>query len=439
MRSLGPKYMALWVGQTVSQFGTYVALITVPLLVLHIQEAAGNENTLDFAITYALETAPTLLVGLMGGVLLDRLHLRPVMITTDLLRACAFFYLAAQVGEYGVGTVFAMAFLVGSMTTLFDGALYAMIPSLVPKDRLSDANSFVTASIQANFAIGPLFGGFIAFAFAGPAVGLFINGVTFVISAWTLSYVGRVAHHRDFKDRAPFLDELKAGVKHIWEEPRLRVSTIAAAVPNFVIGFLEATFVVLAVVVFETETESQIGVLFFFMGLGGLIGALIAPQVTRVLGLGKAMVSGLGMAGVCLLLVMFTKYGLVAMLLLALFMFGISVINIPLATIRQIYAGEPMLGRVIAASRAIGWATLPVGALIGGWLGNTEDTYPWVARIFPVIILATAVWLFTTVIWTDTYGPQYEQGRHEATRADRRANDTKSEEEQPEGSASPTA
>jgi MFS family permease len=151
--------MALWVGQTISQFGTYVALLTVPLLVLHIQEASGTENTLDFAIAYALETAPTLLVGLIGGVILDRIHLRPMMVATDLLRACAFFYLAAQVGSYGVGTVFAMAFIIGSMTTLFDGALYAMIPALVPKNRLSDANSFVTASIQANFALGPLVAG----------------------------------------------------------------------------------------------------------------------------------------------------------------------------------------------------------------------------------------------------------------------------------------
>jgi MFS family permease len=161
--------MALWVGQTISQFGTYIAVLTVPLLVLYIQEAAGNENTLDFAIAYALETAPTLLVGLIGGVFLDRVHLRPVMIATDLLRACAFFYLAAGVGSYGVGTVFAMAFIVGSMTTLFDGALYAMIPALVPKDRLSEANSFVTASIQASFAFGPLVAGVLAFAFAGPA------------------------------------------------------------------------------------------------------------------------------------------------------------------------------------------------------------------------------------------------------------------------------
>jgi MFS family permease len=258
MRSLGPQYMALWIGQTISQFGTYVAVLTVPLLVLYIQEASGTENTLDFAIAYALETAPTLLVGLIGGVILDRIHLRPMMVATDLLRACAFFYLAARVGSYGVGTVFAMAFIIGSMTTLFDGALYAMIPALVPKKRLSDANSFVTASIQANFALGPLVAGVLAAAFAGPAVGLFVNGATFVISAWSLKYVGRVAHHAAMvATRSSFLDEFIAGLRRIWEEPRLRISTISAAVPNFVMGFIEATFVVLATIVLQTQTETE--------------------------------------------------------------------------------------------------------------------------------------------------------------------------------------
>jgi hypothetical protein len=71
-----------------------------------------------------------------------------------------------------------------------------------------------------------------------------------------------------------------------------------------------------------------------------------------------------------------------------------------------------MIGRVITASRAIGWATLPIGALVGGWLGSTGETYPWVARSFPVILVLTALWLFTTVVWKDTYGPGYG-GRHE--------------------------
>ena len=391
-------------------------LLTIPFLILHIQEASGTEGTLDFAIAYAVETAPTLLVGLVGGVLLDRWALRPVMVATDLARASAFFYLAATVGEYGTTTVFVMAFLVGSMTTLFDGALYSVIPALVPRDRLADANSFVAASQQANFALGPLVAGVIAVAvavaFAGPGLGLFLNGVTFLVSALSLRWVGRIKHHRDPNEaRAPFLTEASNGIHYIWSEPRLRITTRASAIPNFVMGFVEATFVILALVVLNVKTKTQIGILLFAMGVGGVFGALIAPHISRSLGLGRTLIVGMGIAGVGLFLVMFTNYGPLAIALQAFWMVGVSVINIPLATIRQHYAAESMLGRVITASRAIGWATLPIGALVGGWLGGDSSSYPWVARGFPVVLMATALWLYTTVIWSDTFGPDFESGR----------------------------
>ena len=409
LRSLGPRYFALWVGQTISQFGTYIAVLTIPLLVRHIQASQGKAlETLDFSIAYALEFAPTFLIGLAGGVLLDRLHLRPVMVATDLFRASAFFYLAAEVGSYGMGVVFAMAFVLGSMTTLFDGALYSMIPSIVPKDRLSDANSWVTASIQANFALGPLVAGIFAILFAGPEVGLFINGLTFVASAISLAWVGRVPHHRSAdEEKLGFFTEAANGVKYVFSEPRLRVTTIAAAIPNFVIGFVEATILVLAEVILLTRTDLEIGVLFSAMGVGGVIGALFAPRITRRLGLGRAMVVGMAVTGVLMFALMFTTYGPVAIALQAGWMVGVSVINVPLATIRQHYAKESMMGRVITASRAIGWATLPLGAVLGGWLGATPDTYPIVARSFPLLMLATAVWLTTTVVWTDTFGPDF--------------------------------
>jgi MFS family permease len=202
------------------------------------------------------------LVGLVGGVLLDRLSLRPVMVVTDLVRASAFFYLAASIGDYGLATVFVIAFLVGSMTTLFDGALYTLIPAIVPKERLSDANGFVAASQQANFALGPLVAGLFALATGDPALGLFVNGLTFVISAISLYWVGRVVHHRKPDDeRAPFFTEAANGIRYIWAEPRLRITTIAAAIPNFVIGFIEATFVVLAYLVLGTSTDVEVGVL----------------------------------------------------------------------------------------------------------------------------------------------------------------------------------
>jgi MFS family permease len=413
LTGLGPRYRALWIGQTISQFGTYIAFLTLPLLVKHIHETTGEGTTLDYAIAYALETAPTVLVGLVAGVLLDRLNLRPVMIATDLIRASAFFYLTANLDNYGIGTVFVVAFLIGSMTTLFDGALYTMIPALVPKERLAQANGFVAASQQANFALGPLTAGVLAFTTGGPALGLFINGVTFVVSAISLYWVGRVQHHRRPEDeRAAFLTEAANGIRFIWAEPRLRITTIAAIVPNFVVGFIEATFVVLAVVVLEAQTETEIGILLAALGVGGVVGALLAPRVIRSLGLGKTLVVGMGITGLGLFAVMFTRYGPLAIALQIGWMVGVSTINVPLATIRQHYAPPSMIGRVITASRAIGWATLPIGALVGGWLGSGENTYPWVARLFPLLLLATALWLFTTVVWTDTYGPGYG-GKHE--------------------------
>jgi hypothetical protein len=92
-------------------------------------------------------------------------------------------------------------------------------------------------------------------------------------------------------------------------------------------------------------------------------------------------------------------------------MVGVSLINVPLATIRQHYANDAMVGRVISASRAVGWATLPIGALVGGWLADIEENLPVVARTFPLLLIATAIWLFTNVVWSDSFGPHFE-GRH---------------------------
>jgi len=406
LTSLGPRYTALWVGQTISQFGTYVAFLTLPLLVLHIQEASGRSSTLDFSVTYALETAPTLLVGIVGGVLLDRWHLRPMMIATDLLRASGFFYLAATVGQYGIVTVFVMAFLVGSMTTLFDGALYALIPSLIPEERLSDGNGYVAAAQQAMFALGPLAAGILAATTGGPAVGLFVNGATFVVSAISLHWVGRVAHHRSPDDeRRAFLTEAANGLRYIWAEPRLRITTIAAAIPNFVMGFIEATIVVLAYWVLGAQTETEVGIILAAMGTGGVIGAFLAPRIARRVGVGKTLVIGMALTGLGMLAFMFTSFGLLTLALSVGWMIGVSVINVPLATIRQHYSAPSMMGRVISASRAIGWATLPLGALVGGWLGAGPDRFPWVARAFPLLMVGTALWLLTTVVWSDTFGP----------------------------------
>lgn len=68
---------------------------------------------------------------------------------------------------------------------------------------------------------------------------------------------------------------------------------------------------------------------------------------------------------------------------------------------------EPPCSLQRPTPRALGWATLPVGALVGGWLGSGgEDSYRTVAQTFPILIVGTAIWMFTTVVWRDSFGPR---------------------------------
>jgi predicted MFS family arabinose efflux permease len=164
-------------------------------------------------------------------------------------------------------------------------------------------------------------------------------------------------------------------------------------------------------VILAATNTAEIGVLVAAMGVGGIVGALIAPQAIRTVGLGRTMTYGMLVAGVLLLTVLFTSYGVIALALNVGWMIGVSLINVSLATIRQHYAEDNMLGRVVTVSRAIGWATLPLGALVGGWLGASEESLPMVARIFTAVLVVTALWLMTTVVWRDTFGPNFE-GRH---------------------------
>src|SRR5690606_30731534 len=190
MRSLGPRYRALWTGQSMAQFGTYVAFFSIPALIAFITE---KTNTLDYALAYALENIPIVLTGLVGGVLLDRSHLRPVIIATHLIRAAVFFYLSATASAetLEVGTILALAFVIGTMSTMFDGALYALLPNIVKKKDLPRANSLITATTQANFALAPLFAGVLTAVFARPSIGLFLSGLPCVAAPVSMHSVRR--------------------------------------------------------------------------------------------------------------------------------------------------------------------------------------------------------------------------------------------------------
>ncbi len=397
---LGRRFYALWGGQSVSQLGDYVAYLTVPAFVA---QTLTRQPTL-FGYIFTAETLPTLLFGFIGGALLDRVSLRPVLIASDVLRAIAFFVLAflAAGGHARVWMVVAIAFLVGSLAASFTSSLYAFLPSIVSQDLLASANSRLALSQQITFVLGPPIGGFVA-ATIGYTAAFTLNGLTFLVSAVAILLLGQVTD-RELGEPEGLLTEARQGFTFLWRDLRLRLASLGGSIVNFVTGFLEAVLVLVGMELLGIRDPDGLGLLFAAMGLGGVLGALSAPLACRRLGVGRAFVLGMLIFGIGFSAVTFAP-GPVSASLLFLFAFvGIPWLNVSLATMRQAYTPDQLLGRVTAASRAIAWGALPVGALLGTWAAEQYNLLA-VVRLGPGLLITCALLLGATPLWKATLQP----------------------------------
>ncbi len=395
------RFNLLWAGQAVSQLGDYLPYVSLPLFVKYL-----TDGTLEVALAYALDASPAVLVGFLGGALIDRWRLRSVMLVTDVLRAAAFGYLAwisamgpTEGSGEGLVSVLAVAFVAGTLAAFFNGALFAAVPRLIARDQLATANSKLAASLNLATILGPALAGLLI-SNIGFWPTFALNAVTFLVSAVTILAVGEINTGPPVQQKRGYLEESLQGLSHLWGNQRLRVATLGVAAVNFVTGFVEGTLVLTFDLVGATE-EWQQGLLFTFMGAGALMGSITAPRTIGRLGNGKTLVLGTLAFGTLFSVFTSTSYGLTAFATIFFAFVGFQLVAVPYATIRQKYTPDHLLGRVATVSRAIAWTTLPVGALIGAAASDLTD-FGAVVRAAPMLIVAVALALMLTVVWSDT-------------------------------------
>jgi MFS family permease len=386
-------FTPLWMGQTVSLFGDYIAYLTIPLFLKELSERA-----FDFGLISAAENIPTLLFGFFGGVLLDRFRLKPILIFGDLLRASAFIVLAIFSASTGfqVWMLLPFSFLVGSLAASFNAGLQAFLPAVVAPRLLATANSRLSFSQQLAFLLGPLTGGLLVASF-GFAAAFTFNAVTFVVSAASFFFI-KGSVERRLPSEGRFVTEVREGWLYLWQDTRIRLTTLAGSLGNFVTGFIEAALVLIAAQILGTDDPAQLGLFVVGMGAGGLIGAFTAATVIRIVGIGRAFIAGFLLFGTGVFSITFAADLLtVAAILVAAFM-GLVWVNVSMTTMRQLDTPEHLLGRVTATARAIAWGTLPFGALFGTALADRIGLLT-IVRIGPVFIVAFALFLISTSVW----------------------------------------
>lgn len=391
------------IGQAISLLGDYVAFLAVPLFVLHLT-GAGT----DLGLVMALETLPTLLFGFAAGVALDRISIRRALIVADLARAAAFALLAISVvaGVPRVWMVFAVAFLVGSMAVFYESGLQAWLPALLPDHALVVVNSRIQFARTVTWTLGPPLAAFLIASAGGFAVAFWVNSATFLVSAALIVVLVEV-RPRPQVERERWWPSFREGFAYLWSQSMLRTATLAATLWNFTFIPMEALLVKFAADLLDIP-GSLVGWFFGGHALVGAAGVMVAPRVTRWLGLGRTFVLGMAMLGAGFLsltigapliaaLSPWASVG-VAVLPAGIAVAGVSVANVAFFTLRQTLPPQHLLGRVIAASRTISWAGIPVGAAAGGMLGDAVGVGPVYAGA-SLLLLIMAALLMLTPLW----------------------------------------
>ncbi len=406
-RNIGP----LVAGQSVSLFGDYIAFFTLPYFMLSITGEA-----LALGLTAFAETLPMLLFGLAAGVFLDRRRrLRRTLIGADLVRAVAFGFLAFVASPAGPDmtvrmtavSLLAVAFLVGSMSVLFDSGLQSyMTQSLLEADLIT-VNTRLGLARTLALSAGPLVGGLAVTMSGGFTIAFTLNAATFIVSAFFLRLV-RPIKSIAARTTERFRSAITVGLRVLFADGRLRWGTIGGTMTNFVFQPLEALlvlFVAQEILGIDNITDVAsreglaVGSFIAIQAAIGSIGVGFAGRVARKLPLGTMYVLGLFLLGVGFFSVVLLR-SWVAVIPAGIAITGVTWVNVALVTLRQKLAPPQQMGRVIAASRTLAWAGLPAGAALGGILAGIYGIVP-VYVVGSLSVIGVALFLTQTALYRD--------------------------------------
>jgi MFS family permease len=370
-------FLKLWSGQTVSQFGSQITVLALPLTAaLSLHASAANMGFLA-----AASTAPFLLFGLFAGVWVDRLRRRPILIVADVAR----FALLALIPILALGHIltlvalYTIAFLVGILTLFFEVAYQAFLPVVVGRAQVVDGNSKLETTRSAAQIAGPGAAGALVQLLTAP-IAIAADALSFLVSVLFLSLL-RTAEPPPARSaaRRRVWAEMSEGLHTVMDDPILRATMASAGTVNMFGSLLFAVFVLYALHL--GIGAGLLGVIFAVGNVGYLCGAFLTRQVTRRFGIGPTISAGLLILTFCGLLVPLASGPFlvsVPCLMAAQFArgFGGTLFNINNVSLRQAITPDHLLGRVNATSRFVSTGALTVGALAGGTLGAAFGLRP---------------------------------------------------------------
>lgn len=377
--SLGSAFANIFTANLASSLGDGIVRTAMPLLAARL-----THDPLLISLVAALALLPWLFFAIPAGILIDRIDRRTALALAQAVRTAlaVLMFIFVLTGTLTIWWLYLVVFVYGAFETVYDGAIRAVVPSIVSKANLPRANSRIEAGelVVQNFLSGPVTSALFAVSVLIP-VG--VNGLVFALAGVLALLLPKAASGTQFtsatsdEPRVAWYRQFVDGFRFIIANKQLRTLWFFSTFVGIVSSAALASFVLFVLDTLAVP-EPLFGVFMLSGAVGGLAGAFITGWTKAHLGTGLAMALSTTISGLAILVTGLVPVVWWTVATFAVSSLAVTVWNILVMSLRQSIIPGRLLGRVHGTWRTLLWGTTPLGSLIGGLIARVDLTLPFI-------------------------------------------------------------
>lgn len=391
LRSLRHRnYRLYYLGQLVSMHGTWMQSVAQAWLVYRLTQSSFMLGLVSFVTLF-----PMLLLGLLGGVVADRLPRRRLLITAHsmaMLQALVLGVLTLK-GWIQVWQILLLAFWLGLVQAFETPARHSFVSEMVPREDLANAIALNSSVFNIARFLGPALAGWLV-ALAGEGPVFLLNSASFLAVIIGLLRMNFPETARPAL-KGSTAGHLGEGLRYAWSHVTIRPALMMVALASLAGASYLVLLPVLAKEIFGGGPQT-LGILYGAAGAGALVGALRLAHRTGALGLERVIGSAGVIAGLALLALSTAEGVWLALLALTAGGFAFTTLIASSNTFIQMLVPDALRGRLMALFSVVFLGLAPIGSLAAGSLAHVLGAPATIGAFGLLCVAGAAVFLQST-------------------------------------------